>query len=163
MTHATCKLTAKNRDQLRNPTLGNRVWATFTFLMYIDAAKSSRSGAYSSAATGSIMLVFLCPNSTRLAQPDFVAGRVWSCRFHYMDRTGPDRTCPRLQPVLRQSLARITTTRTHGLVCDPTRADPRTQSVDVEIERTKTRQSRRTCRRLKRSVGLVRSGPCSGT
>jgi len=32
MTHVTCRLTAKNRDQLRNPTLGNRVWATFTFL-----------------------------------------------------------------------------------------------------------------------------------
>jgi len=31
MTHVTCMLTAKNRDQLRNPTLGNRVWATFTF------------------------------------------------------------------------------------------------------------------------------------
>ena len=31
MTHSTCRLTAKNRDQLRNPTLGNRVWATFTF------------------------------------------------------------------------------------------------------------------------------------
>jgi len=31
MTHVTCKLTAKNRDQLRNPhTLGNRVWASFT-------------------------------------------------------------------------------------------------------------------------------------
>ena len=29
MTHVTCKLIAKNRDQLRNPTLGNRVWATF--------------------------------------------------------------------------------------------------------------------------------------
>ena len=28
MTHVTCRLTAKNRDQLRNPTLGNRVWAT---------------------------------------------------------------------------------------------------------------------------------------
>ena len=27
MTHVTCRLTAKNRDQLRN---GNRVWATFT-------------------------------------------------------------------------------------------------------------------------------------
>ena len=27
----TCRLTAKNQDQLRNPTLGNRVWATFTF------------------------------------------------------------------------------------------------------------------------------------
>jgi len=30
MTHITCRLTAKNRDRLRNPTLGNRVWATFT-------------------------------------------------------------------------------------------------------------------------------------
>jgi len=31
MTHVTCRLTANNRDQLRNPTLDNRVWATFTF------------------------------------------------------------------------------------------------------------------------------------
>jgi len=30
MTHITCRMTAENRDQLRNPTLGNRVWATFT-------------------------------------------------------------------------------------------------------------------------------------
>jgi len=29
MTHVTCRLTAKNRHQLRNPTLGNRVWTTF--------------------------------------------------------------------------------------------------------------------------------------
>ena len=29
MTHATCRLTAKNWDELQNPTLGNRVWATF--------------------------------------------------------------------------------------------------------------------------------------
>jgi len=32
MTHVTCRLTAKNRDQLRSPTLGSRVWATLTFL-----------------------------------------------------------------------------------------------------------------------------------
>jgi len=32
MTHVNCRLTGKNRDQLRNPTLGNRVWATFTIL-----------------------------------------------------------------------------------------------------------------------------------
>jgi len=32
MTHVTCRLTAQNRDQLRNPMLDNRVWATFTFL-----------------------------------------------------------------------------------------------------------------------------------
>ena len=31
MTHVTCRLAAKARDQLRNPTLGNRVWAAFTF------------------------------------------------------------------------------------------------------------------------------------
>jgi len=30
----TCRLTAKNRDQLGNPTLGNGVWATFTFFYY---------------------------------------------------------------------------------------------------------------------------------
>jgi len=29
MTHGTCWLTAKNRDQLLNPTLNNLVWATF--------------------------------------------------------------------------------------------------------------------------------------
>jgi len=37
MTHVTCRLTAKNRDQLRNPTLGNRVWATFTFVIEFSA------------------------------------------------------------------------------------------------------------------------------
>jgi len=31
MTHVTCRLTAKNRDKLRNRTLDKRVWATFTF------------------------------------------------------------------------------------------------------------------------------------
>jgi len=36
MTYITCWLTAKNRDQLRNPTLGNRVWTTFTFFLTVD-------------------------------------------------------------------------------------------------------------------------------
>ena len=31
MTHVTCRLTAKNRYQIRNRMLGNCVWATFTF------------------------------------------------------------------------------------------------------------------------------------
>jgi len=34
-------LTAKNRDQLRNPTLGSRVWATFTFLLLYCSAFSA--------------------------------------------------------------------------------------------------------------------------
>ena len=33
MIYVTCRLTAKNLDQLRNPALGNRVWATFTFFV----------------------------------------------------------------------------------------------------------------------------------
>ena len=37
MTLATCRLTAKNRNQLRNPMLGNRVWATFTFVSQSQA------------------------------------------------------------------------------------------------------------------------------
>jgi len=32
MTHITCRLTAKNGDQLRNPTLDNRVRATFFYI-----------------------------------------------------------------------------------------------------------------------------------
>jgi len=30
---AACRLTAKSRDQLRNPTFGNRVWATFFYFL----------------------------------------------------------------------------------------------------------------------------------
>ena len=37
MIHDTCRLTAKNRDQLRNPTLGNRVWAAFYFFNVNDS------------------------------------------------------------------------------------------------------------------------------
>jgi len=32
--HVTSRLTAKNRDQLQNPTLGSRVWTTFTFTLF---------------------------------------------------------------------------------------------------------------------------------
>jgi len=41
MTHITCRLTAENRDQLRNPTLGNRVWATLNFLAYVSVSLSA--------------------------------------------------------------------------------------------------------------------------
>ena len=40
MTHVTCRLTAKNRDSLRNPTLGSRVWATF--LLFLPTSHPSR-------------------------------------------------------------------------------------------------------------------------
>jgi len=44
MTHVTCRLTAKNGDQLRNPTLGNRVWATFTFYNKLSDYSQSHQG-----------------------------------------------------------------------------------------------------------------------
>ena len=40
MTHITCRLTVKNRDQLRNPTLGSRVWATCTFTCIVNKVKN---------------------------------------------------------------------------------------------------------------------------
>ena len=42
MTHVTCRLTAKNRDQLQNPTLGNRVWAIpLPFSLFVTNAPSA--------------------------------------------------------------------------------------------------------------------------
>ena len=45
MTHVTCRLTAENRNQLRNPTLDNRVWTTFTFSTF-RASQHRRLRAY---------------------------------------------------------------------------------------------------------------------
>jgi len=47
MTHVTCRLTAKNWDQLRNPTLGNRVLATFLIILLCSRR---RVGALSDTA-----------------------------------------------------------------------------------------------------------------
>ena len=51
MTHLICRLTAKNRDQLRNPTLGNRVWAYLylTLLARQGTANRKRSLIFATA------------------------------------------------------------------------------------------------------------------
>ena len=65
------------------------------------------------------------------------SGRVVS-KFHYTDHyTRPDQTCPRLRLGLRPSLFRVKWTT--DFVCDPTRPDPRTKSVHIEIERISLR------------------------
>ena len=56
MTHVTCRLTAKNRDQLRNLTLGNRVWATFTFFWGSPAERESVRGCSICAVCGKLLL-----------------------------------------------------------------------------------------------------------
>jgi len=43
MTHVTCRLTAKDRDQLQNPTLGNGVWATFSFFTHANVTRSNKT------------------------------------------------------------------------------------------------------------------------
>jgi len=36
MTHVTCRLTTQKQDQLWNPMLNSRVWATFTFFKILS-------------------------------------------------------------------------------------------------------------------------------
>jgi len=51
----TCRLAAKNRDQLRNPTVGNRVRAVFTFYQrYTDTPSASM---YLAAAMRTVAIV----------------------------------------------------------------------------------------------------------
>jgi len=50
MTHVTCRLTNENRDQLRNPTLGNRIWATFSGQP--SSQRRSAGGTWQQAYTG---------------------------------------------------------------------------------------------------------------
>jgi len=76
MIHVICRLTGKNRDQLRDPTLGNRVWATFTFL-YINSDLVS----YRCVPDPRCALT-CCEHSTRNVK----------AKFHYTDPTGPART-----------------------------------------------------------------------
>jgi len=73
MTHVTCRLTAKNRHLLRNPTLGNRVWArckaTFTFftlrVVYGSAILDARRN-------------FVITDSTRLCLCMMHSSGVWN-------------------------------------------------------------------------------------
>ena len=60
MTHVTCRLTARNRDQVRNPTLGNRVWATFTcylILAGLISAQTNVSDEWRMPAAGNVNVV----------------------------------------------------------------------------------------------------------
>jgi len=77
MTHLICRLTAKNRDQLRNPTLGNRVWAYLylTLLARQGTANRKRSlifatalfqlGLYSGLSSIPVMPVVLSNGDTK--------------------------------------------------------------------------------------------------
>jgi len=61
MSHVTCRLTARNRDQLRNPTLGNRVRASFTLFVVTIALKCTvfELGACGTQTDGQIAIAAL--------------------------------------------------------------------------------------------------------
>jgi len=76
MTHVTCRLAAKNRGQLRKPTLGNPVWATFTFSHGVDGSadfwNSHLARVHSYVQTHSILAPSVLPatrHSTRTYRP----------------------------------------------------------------------------------------------
>jgi len=47
MTHVTCRLTAKNRDQLRNPTIGRQSRMGYLFYLFsVSIRVSCRIAAY---------------------------------------------------------------------------------------------------------------------
>ena len=60
MTHVTCRLTAKNRDQLRNHKLSNRVWSNFTFFALPTVHTGVREPQFSLCAVNepSLLLMF---------------------------------------------------------------------------------------------------------
>jgi len=84
MTHVTCRLTAKNLDQLWNPTLGNRVWATFTLPSCI------RIGPRYDATCASIVSLddHAIPWTTEVRYVGIyiVSSRVFKCSLHYAQR-----------------------------------------------------------------------------
>ena len=79
----------------------------------------------------------------------------------------PDMSAPATRSPTKSGPCQIPLHRPTDYVCDPTRPDPRSKSVHVEIELTNlrpdNRQSPLTCRRPKRVAGLVWSGPHTHT
>jgi len=80
MTHVTYRPTAKNSDQPWNPTLGNRVWATLTFLLGPTCLYSSFRIViirYSMLAVGPLWRPVRCwlpkrqPSNGRKSRPTF--------------------------------------------------------------------------------------------
>jgi len=65
MTHVICRLTVKNRDQLRNPTFGNRVRASF-FSRCSTSAQLLHGCSAADASPASAALTSLVPYTNRL-------------------------------------------------------------------------------------------------
>ena len=82
MTHVTCRLTVRNRDQLLNPALGNRVWAAFTFytrlLLSTRAATAFTPRPLSIATLSPLVLIHRLAEGRRPSWPlEWPNTRLW--------------------------------------------------------------------------------------
>ena len=91
----TCKLTAKNLDRFRNPTLGNWVWATFTYHL---VTASSNDSAVSSNSAHSITI---CTTVFKFQHFQPQTNLIFSfCSTGYLSWTTSGCTwSPRIEPV----------------------------------------------------------------
>ena len=91
----TCKLTAKNWDRFRNPTLGNWVWATFTYHL---VTASSNDSAVSSNIAHSITI---CTTVFKFQHFQPQTNLIFSfCSTGYLSWTTSGCTwSPRIEPV----------------------------------------------------------------
>jgi len=101
--------------------------------------------------------VYECPNSTRRARPNFIAGRVWSCRFEIPVQE-PDQTRPMDRLGLRQvrelclvvdlsAKSRHVRPLSVGLVWSGRRQSPWVRAVEFDMDQTlsETWSQARTC------------------
>jgi len=96
MTHVTCRLTAKNRDQLRNPALGNRVRAAFTFFYFTSPDCRSTIEQWNCGLTADRNRNSQTPRHT--TQQSFL------CHSRYAHRGRPDDAVYVRRPILCASL-----------------------------------------------------------
>jgi len=74
MTNVTCRLTAKNRDQLRNPMLGNRVRAIFLsekFYFFLSVMAMQKLHARTASRISSITRI-----ASTMARPSLLTSAV---------------------------------------------------------------------------------------
>ena len=96
MTHVTCRLTAKNRDQLGNRTLGNRVWATFTFFLAARVSPAVQCGGWRGNGDGRGALAAWRRHRRGAASPDRrSAARARLALQHQRHPQRPDARRPR--------------------------------------------------------------------
>jgi len=91
MIHVTCRLTAKNRDQLRKPMLSNRVWVTFTFFTIgypSDSASSSKwHGWFASCSPGRCLSTWPTTGKTSWDLNEARDAGVLGWQWHQLDHT----------------------------------------------------------------------------